>query len=141
MKRNTLIALVAVAGVLLLALGGGYWGYKKMKQQRDHEFRVEATISVNTKFEVEKFKEMIMSERVLDEVIEEKGLVSHWGLSDVGQTRDYVRKRFKASLVGAELKVNYQDKSESTARGVLQSLLDVYQVYLKELAEKGALSK
>ena len=141
MSRNTLIALVALVGVLILGGGGSYWAYKKIQAKRNQEFRYEAKLPIWDGFEAKRFEAFLLSDDVVEKVIEDHRLVSYWEVPDAGMAKARIHEKFKVRVVGAEVRVSYQDKDKEMAQKILKDLIEAYQEKIKAAQSRRPVSR
>ncbi len=135
MSRKSILGLLALLGVLVLGIGGGYWAYRKIQKKKNQEVACQVTILVSNQFNVEKFKRIILSDDIVNVVVEKNDLVAFWHLSDAQKASRRVRSKFSASLKNADLLISYRGKNPEKTKAVLKSMLDEYQKKIDEQAK------
>lgn len=132
MKRNTMLTFVALLMVVIIGAGGAYWAVKKYRAQKraaNQEFRYEVKMGqVKEGFDIDAFKKQVLTDELLDQMIEEHHLVDVWGLTDSAAAKERVKKKFTVNLVASEVKVSYQDKNKELAQKILRSIVNGYLV-------------
>ncbi len=130
MKRNTMLAFVALLMVVIIGAGGAYWAIKKYRAQKNQEFLYEGKMGqAKEGFSIDVFEQQILSDDLLDQIIEEHQLVTVWGLADSAAAKEQIKQKFTIKLDGSEVKARYQDKDKVLAQKVLESIVKGY--YLK----------
>jgi len=131
MTRKTMLALVALLGVVILGGGGSYWAYKKirakMQAKQNQEYRCEAKMVLWDGFDAKAFKATVVSDEILDPIIERYDLVNFWELSDVAGARVQIRKKLGIEVMDSHILVSYQDHDGQVAQHVLEGILKAYQ--------------
>ena len=74
-------------------------------------------------FDKEVFKKEVLSDALLDQVIEKHQLIDVWGTGDSATARAKLRDKFLVKLEGMTVKVSYQDKDKDLAQSILQSIV------------------
>ncbi len=126
MNRKTVYACLAVFLVLLGGAGlyFGYKGYKKYKGKQNSELRCVATLGeAREGFDKEQFKDSVLTDGMLDFVIEKNGLLAAWGVPDAEAAKTRIREKFVITVEAGKVKASYQDKDKNLAKGVLQTIL------------------
>ncbi|MBT8045403.1 MAG: hypothetical protein KJO79_10670 [Verrucomicrobiae bacterium] len=129
MKRNTIYAYAAICLVLLGGAGMyvGYKGYKKYKAKQNQEFRYQGTMGkAREGFDKEKFKDSILADALIDQVIEDNRLLDAWGMTDAEAAKSRIREKFLVTVTAMEVKVSYQDKDKAIAKSILESIVNNY---------------
>ncbi len=127
MNRNTMYSGLAVFLVLLGGVGlyVGYKGYKKYKAKQNQEIRYQVAVGkVQDGFNKEAFKNALLSDEMLEHVIEKNDLLAAWGMTDVEAAKSRIREKFHVTVEAMEVRVSYQDKDKDLAKRVLQTILD-----------------
>ncbi|MBT8037509.1 MAG: hypothetical protein KJO21_08185 [Verrucomicrobiae bacterium] len=124
MKRNTVIVVVALLVVVLVGAGGSYWAYKKYRNKPLQEYRYEGTLTLAKEVNnPEELKKRMMTDEILDDVIQDYDLVNRWGVADTDAVKARLREKFKVSVSGVTVKVSYQDRDKDLAQNLLKSLV------------------
>lgn len=135
MKRSTTVVLVSI---LLVLVGTGslfvaYKGWRKYQAKQNQEFRFEGTVgNASQGFQLDVFRQYLLTDEVLNPVIEELNLVNEWEMSDVETAKRRIREKFNVRLENAQVKVSYQDKNKEIAHNVLKAIIKHYRERLQE---------
>jgi len=125
-----MLTFIALLMVLIVGAGGAYWGVKKYRAQKraaNQEFRYEGKMGqAKEGFSIDAFKQQILSDDLLDRVIEEHQLISAWGTADSAAAKERIKQKFTVILEDDEVKARYQDKNKELAQKVLQSIVKGY---------------
>jgi len=135
MSRKSIFVLLVLLGGLVLGIGGGYWAYRKIQKKKNQEVACQVTITVSDQFDVEKFKKIILSDDIVNDIVKKNDLVAFWHLSDDQKASDRVRSKFSATLKNTDLLISYQGKNPEKMKAVLKSMLDEYQKKIDEKAK------
>jgi len=125
-----MLAFVALLMVVIVGAGGAYWAVKKYRAQKraaNQEFRFESKMGqAKEGFSIDAFKQQVLSDDLLDRIIEEHHLIDVWGVGDSAEAKERMKQNFIVGLVGSEVKVSYQDKSKELAQKILRSIVNGY---------------
>lgn len=141
MQRSWKILLVAF---LLAVLGTGglfvaYKGYRKYQAMQHQEYRCEGALGkAPDGFKLEMFKEFVLADEILEDLIQEKNLVELWDSVDAEAAKKRIRAKFIVTMEDSVVKVSYQDKNQQVARDILQTIV---QRYREKMDEAGRLQK
>ena len=134
MNRNTKLSIAALL-LVVLGIGGlfvGYKGYKKYKAKQNQEFRFEGTMGqVRDGFDKDVFKQAMLTDELLDAVIEKHALVELWETGDTATAKAKIREKFIVKVDAMIVKVSYQDKNKELSKAVLQSIVNGYYAKVK----------
>ncbi len=125
-----MLTFVALLMVMIVGAGGAYWVVKKYRAQKraaNQEFRYEGKMGqAKEGFDIGAFKQQVLTDDLLDQVIEEHHLIDVWGVDDSAEAKERVKKKFIVGLDGSQVKVSYQDKSKELAQKILRSIVTGY---------------
>lgn len=141
MKRSLKILLVAFL-LVILGVGGlfaAYKGYRKYQARQYQEFKYEGALGrAPNGFKPEMFREFVLADEILDDLIEAKNLVDVWGCVDVEAAKKHIRAKFIVTMEDSVVRVSYQDKNQQVAHDILQAII---QSYRQKMDEAGRLQK
>lgn len=124
MSKNKVVAMIVLVGVVFLGLGGSYWAYKKIQAKRNQEYRYEGSLPIHDGFDVQEFKRVILSDKILDQVVVNNNLVEFWDMPSAEAAKNRLREKFKTRVDGQNVHVSYQDHDKEKAQAILAGLVE-----------------
>ncbi len=82
-------------------------------------------------FDKDVFKQAILTDELLDAVIEKHALVELWETGDTATAKAKIREKFIVKVDAMIVKVSYQDKNKELSKAVLQSIVNGYYAKVK----------
>ena len=70
----------------------------------------------------EEVEREILTDELLDQVIEEHQLLKVWDMPDNESAKARIRQKFRVFIDGAEVRVTYQDKDKELTQSILHSI-------------------
>ena len=128
MSKNKVVAMIILVGVVFLGLGGSYWAYKKIQAKRNQEYRYEGSLPIRDGFDVQEFRSVILSDKILDQVIDINNLVDFWDMESAEMAKNRLREKFKTRVEGQRVYVSYQDHDKEMAQMILVTFVEACQV-------------
>lgn len=119
-----MLAFVALLLVVVVGMSGAYWAYKKYRAKQRQEFRYEGKMMLKREgADPEALKKSMVSDAVLERVINDYDLVNTWELAHVDAAKARIREKFHVSVTGLEVRISYQDRDKELAHNLLKALV------------------
>ena len=119
-----MLAFVALLLVVVVGMSGAYWAYKKYRAKQRQEFRYEGKMMLKREgADPEALKKSMISDAVLERVINDYDLVNTWELADVDAAKARIREKFHVGVTGLEVRISYQDRDKELAHNLLKALV------------------
>lgn len=129
MSRRTVI-LALVVTLILGTAGVGYIGYRYFTRDRPAigTYRLVLPEGVTMKEVADTERAVMGTDEILKDVIQELGLIEHWGFDSEAETLAHMREKLivRPGYEPDQLQVLYRDRSAELAQEVLLAISERY---------------